>query len=67
MTTTIEIQGTSYSATVDGESVTIARDGVLVGKGRWAADRGVIEDCSAVLDDAVYAALDAALDAALAA
>lgn len=63
-TVTIEIASETYTADVfvDGR-VVISQDGIVVGRdGRW---EGAIVDCAAPLGDAVYAGLDAALEAAL--
>lgn len=61
MNATVTINDTTFTATVEGDRVTISADGVWAGEGKWAADRGVIEDCAADLGDDVYDALDAAL------
>ena len=59
----ITVQAAGYEATVDGDKVSISRDGVWSGTGRWIGTR--IEDCTANLGDDVYDALDDAIAAVL--
>jgi len=60
--TTITVQADGYEATLDTSTrrVTISRDGIGVGDGRWDCAACEIVDCTADLGDA-YAALDEAI------
>ena len=58
-TISVEVNDVTYTADIDGDKVTISRDGVRSGNGRWSGTR--IEGCTADLGDAVYEALDGAL------
>jgi hypothetical protein len=64
MIVTRTIEGRTYTAEVDDNgTVTLSRDGVWAGEGRWD---GRIEDCAASLPDEVFDALDSAIAAAMA-
>ena len=56
---TIDHDDTTYTATLDGAKVTISRDGMWSGDGRWTGK--AITDCAANIGDEVYDALDEAL------
>lgn len=49
----------TYTADLDADRVTLARDGVWAGTGRWTG-RSIV-DCPADVGDDVYEALDALL------
>lgn len=61
VTATITIDNSEYTATVNGSRVTISRNEVWVGDGRWDYENHRIEDCPADLGEDVYDALDAAI------
>lgn len=59
MKVTVTVRDLDYTATLENGSVTISRDGIWAGKGRW---NGVaIEDCAADLGEEVYQAIEVAL------
>lgn len=64
MTTTATITSDShnYTATLDGDRVTIERDGIWAGEGLY--QDGQIRECSADIGDEAYDALEQALAAA---
>ena len=58
-TITITIGSHDYTATLNGEHITIERDGLWAGEGVYAD--GQIRDCSADIGEEVYEALEQAL------
>lgn len=65
-TASVTIDSSTYTITLDAEgAVSISRDGVWSGDGRWDADSHRIEDCPADLGEEVYEALEEALEDAL--
>lgn len=59
----VSVGGVEYSATMEEDRVSIYQSGVHAGDGRWFLG---IEDCDADLGEAVYTALDEAIEAQLA-
>lgn len=58
-TVKLEFNGKLVEIECSGDAVAIVVDGVWAGRGRWTGQR--VEDCPAVLGDALYEAIDAAL------